>query len=285
MKIAVTGGTGFIGAAAVSSANAKGHEVWTFDRTDGHNIMGDLRHLEGAEAVVHLAGHLGTAELFQSVDEAVQVNVVGATRIMQWCADHNASYVGILMPDVFPSLYTATKVGSYRISESLRHAGLLRCAHVRAFNAYGPGQKFGAGHPQKIVPTFAVKAWRREPLPIWGTGHQWVDLVHVDDVGRMLIDTAELLHNWYQEGFTPFAHPVLDAGSGVSMSVYEVAMAVAKYAGWNANDVEIDYLPMRAGEIETEIRATGEGWDLLDWRPRHDLELLRATVEHYKQYA
>lgn len=290
MKIAVTGGNGFIGAATIKAALAAGHDAWSFDRSDGNDILGDLRGLKGAEAVVHLAGVLGTAELFDDVEQAIQVNVLGSHRIMDWCLRNNARYVGILMPDAFPSIYTATKIASQRLGSALHRFRSLDVVHVRAFNVYGPGQKHGPGHPQKIIPTFATNAWRREPLPIWGSGTQHVDLIHVDDVGRLLAEACGLR-------FT-ITDAIIDAGSGVAMSVYDVARYVCDYTGWTWKpadddsrflyktperaDMRMVFLPMRDGEKPTKLRAEGEGWEMLDWRPRHDLSLLRDTVDSYK---
>ena len=281
MKIAVTGGNGFIGAATIAAALDAGHNAWSFDRADGNDILGDLRGLRGAEAVVHLAGLLGTAELFDETEAAIMANVVGSHRIMNWCLENGAHYVGILMPDAFPSIYTGTKIASQRLATALHRFRGLQVTHVRAFNAYGPGQKHGPGHPQKIVPTFAHNAWRREPLPIWGTGLQGVDLIHVDDVGRLLVDACD-----------PSLSDdlIIDAGSGVSLTVYEVADYICNYTGWTLDSIEHEwdddprmlFLPMRDGEIPTHIKAEGTGWELLRWRPRHDMRLLQQTVDHYK---
>lgn len=286
MKVAVTGGLGFIGTATLSNGKARGHDIWAVDRASGGDILNDLGGLKGADAVIHLAGVLGTGELFQKLEEAVDVNVRGSARVMQWCIDNGASYIDIGMLDVFPSVYTATKVATDRLMDALVRAKYLRAARVRAFNAYGPNQHYGAGHPQKIIPTFSVKAWQRSPIPIWGTGTQSVDLVHVDDVARMLIDAVQLLDKGHQ-GFT------LDAGTGIMLSVNEVAAIVAEATGWECKTVNLytqiacaEYLPMREGEIESiNVVAKGDGWDLLDWRPRFDMDLLRETVHWYRDYA
>ena len=243
MKIAVTGGAGFIGAPTVLAAQKMGHQAWSVDRSSGGDIMGDLGGLDGADAVIHLAGVLGTAELFDTPDEAVQVNIQGALNVMTWCLDHDARYVGILMPDVFPSLYTATKIAAQRIATALYTNRGLPVAHVRAFNAYGPGQKWGPGHPQKILPTFAVQAWRRQPLGIWGTGTQTADMIHVDDIARMLVDAIGYTHE----------NAVFDGGTGIPMTVLQVAQVVARAAGWW--DPEKVHLPMRSGEVESHIEA------------------------------
>lgn len=268
MKIAVTGGGGFIGRAVVAEAESRGHDVWICDRDSGCDVTGDLNQLDGAQSVVHLAGVLGTHELFDEAEVAVEVNVMGSLKIMQWCREHDAQYTGILMPDVFPSIYTATKVASKRLADALHHSGGLKVSHVRAYNAYGPEQKFGPGHPQKIVPTFSVFAWNGLALPIWGSGAQMVDLIHVNDLARMLVD-ATLFHN----------NEVFDGGTGTALSVAAVAGFVNNVTG---NSAGAEFLPMRRGEVETNIKAGGEGWSLLGWKPEHSWDKLAETIEWYR---
>lgn len=268
MKIAVTGGSGFLGQATVRAAEAAGHEAWSFDRAHGHDILGDLAALRGADVVVHLAGMLGTSELFDSPEGAVHANVIGTLRVLRWCQENDAGYVGISMPPVFPSVYTATKVCATRLATAWHEAYELPVSHVCAFNAYGAGQKWGAGHPQKILPTFARAAWEGRPLPVWGDGEQTMDLVHSDDVGRMLVDAAQ-----HGDDVT------FDAGTGVAVTVNELASAVLDFTGSTAG---VEHLPMRKGETPTRIVAQGEGWDRLEWKPEHSWSRIASVVEWYR---
>lgn len=268
MKIAVTGGGGFIGQATLQQAQAEGHEAWSFDRSDGNDVTTDLSSLKGADCVIHLAGVLGTHELFATIQEAIDVNITGTSRVMTWCLDNGASYVGITMPDAFPSIYTATKIASQRLATALYHSRGLPVSHVRAFNAYGPGQKHGRGHPQKIVPTFASRAWRNVPIPIWGDGTQTVDLIHVDDIARILVAATKLTDN-----------EIVDAGTGTALSVNQVADFVLKITKSSAS---ADHLSMRDGEIPTKLVAEGEGWDLVGFRPEFSWPKLADTVRWYR---
>lgn len=268
MRVAITGGGGFIGQATLRYANETGHDAWSFDRHDGNDIMGDLTVLKGAECVIHLAGLLGTHELFNTVQDAIDVNITGAYRIMDWCLNNDANYVGITMPDAFPSIYTATKIATQRLATALYHSRGLRVCHVRAFNAYGPGQKNGPGHPQKIIPTFSTRAWRQIPIPIWGDGTQTVDLIHVDDIAKILVKAMSLTED-----------EVVDAGTGTAISVNQVAdyiLQVAKSAGG------VEYLDMRDGETPTKVVATGEGWDLISYQPYFRWDQLAETVRWYR---
>ncbi len=269
MKIAITGGRGFIGSATADAAEAQGHEVSFFDRRTGHDIMGDLSDLAGADAVIHLAGLIGTMELFDDIEQAVMVNTIGSLRVMQWCLTNDAQYVGILVPDVFPSVYCATKVGAQRLSTALHHAKGLKVSHVRAFNIHGPGQATaGNGHPRKFGPTFSVAGWRNEPIPVWGDGTNKVDLCTARDCGRMLVDACRFGND-----------EIFDAGTGTEVSVKDLAEFVIRVTGSTAG---IEYQPMRIGETPTNVAAKGEGWDLLDWRPSFSWSDLAETVQWYR---
>jgi UDP-glucose 4-epimerase len=268
MRIAVTGGAGFFGRATVQAAEAAGHEVTVFDRVLGDDILGDLDRLDGAGAVIHLAGLLGTSELFDTPEEAVDVNVKGTLRVLEWCRANGAAYVGITMPDPFPSVYTATRVAARRLATAWHQAYGLPVSTVRAFNGYGPHQAWGPGHPQKILPTFARAAWAGEPIPIWGDGEQGVDLVHSDDVGRMLVDAIRFGDD-----------ETFDAGTGRMVTVNELAGFVLDVTGSTAG---VTHLPMRPGEVPVHITARGEGWDLLDWKPAFDWDRVADVVRWYR---
>lgn len=275
MKVLITGGHGWIGRATAARLTLEGHEPIAFDRTSGHDVT-DLEDVlvetAGVDHVIHLAGLLGTHELLDQAERAVNVNVLGSLNVTVACSKHHIGLTQITMPRVNPSLYAATKSCAMDISEAWRHAERLRVSYVRAYNAYGPGQAYGGDHPQKIIPTFATKAWAEEKLPIWGNGSLSVDLVHVDDVARMLVAAMR-----FKDG------QVFDAGTGYKQSVLEVARDVIKIAGSKAG---IDYMPRRKGErthsTDRDV-AQGAGWDLLGgWHPVFDHDRLIEAVESYR---
>lgn len=289
MKVLVTGGNGWIGRATCRELERQGYDYLTFDRHPGPKsalVDGelDIRNerqvygaVLGADHVIHLAGVLGTHELLDSVHQAVDINVMGSINVIGACVKYDVPLTQITMPRVNPSVYAATKSCAMDLSEAMRHAEGLKVSYVRAYNAYGPGQAYGGDHPQKIIPTFASKAWAGEALPIWGNGMLWCDLVHVDDVARMLVAALGFGNG-----------QVFDAGSGYPQTVLEVARKVIRivedekgphYGG-------IMHLPPRKGE-RTESTdkdvATGEGWNLLEgWRPIFDPERFKDAVLSYR---
>lgn len=272
--VLVTGSRGFIGRAVVARLLAIGADVVPYDlpESDIRDPEAALEAVRRVDAVIHLAGVLGTHELFDCPGVAVDVNIHGSLNMMWACAQYDKQYTGITMPQVFPSIYTATKVATTSLADALHHSMNLRCSHVRAFNAFGPGQAHGPGHPQKIIPTFAVKAWSGEPLPVWGDGMQTVDLIYTDDLASILVYAARFGGN-----------QVFDGGTGAGKTVLQAAFDVCQIVGI---DPVIEFLPMRRGEIPTQIVAQREGWGVIPEsilpRSRNYLAQLQDTVMSYK---
>jgi len=283
MRIAVTGGAGFLGQATITAGRNAGHDMLVVDRTNELHpgvIVADVTDSDGlaralaehgVEHVIHLAGMLGTAELFDDPHTAVDVNVHGTLNVLEACHLLGAGYTGISMPPVFDSVYTATKVCADRLATAWHKSMGVRTSHVIAYNAFGAGQKHGPGHPQKIIPTFATEAWAGRPIPVWGDGEQTVDLIDARDIGRMLIEATRFGDD-----------QVFDAGTGYALTVNQVADYVNEVTGSTAG---IEYLPMRKGETPTHIVAEGRGWNLLGWQPLLDWSDLDQAILAYRPAA
>jgi UDP-glucose 4-epimerase len=270
-RVLITGGGGFIGQGVARAYAADG---WSVVITDRECDVRNPWEIEGAirehrpDLVVHLAGVLGTHELFDRVGEAIDVNVKGTANVLEACRKWEARYVGVTMPPVFPSIYTATKIAASKLATAYHHTYGLPVSHVQAFNAFGPGQAHGLNHPQKILPTFATEAWAGRPIPIWGDGLQGVDLIDVDELGQVFRAAGDHGDDW-----------IVDGGTGRSFTVLEVAEMVLDVTGSTAG---VQHLPMRRGEIATKIIAEGQGWDRLARPPQFTLAQLERCVHAYR---
>lgn len=278
-KIVVTGGSGLIGSIVSHELRSKGYTVREFDRhtNPAHDITNKQavqKALIGADTVIHLAGVLGTSELLKQPADAAYINTYGTANVLEACMDEEVRFLGISMPDAFidTSIYTITKTAGINMAKALHTQMGLPVAHVRAFNAYGPGQHVGGKSPRKIVPAFACEAWLGRPLIVWGDGTQGVDLISTYELGRLFCTIVER---------GEFKGETYDGGSGVLRTVNEVAEMVL--AATNKPGLRIQHMPMRLGETPTAIRATGEGWDKIGWQPSPFIDsLFQHTVDSYQ---
>jgi nucleoside-diphosphate-sugar epimerase len=276
VRVLVTGSSGFIGQHLCAELTRRGHVPVPFDRSDGADVAdaGQFAfacRTSRAEAIINLAGVLGTPELFGSEYGAVRVNVLGAVNVYDAAASYGLPVVqigtghkGQLNP------YAVTKGAAEDLG--LARARWLgeKIAIVRAFHVYGPGQlpgpPYGPASVHKFFPTFACAALNGERLELCGGGAQLIDPVHVSDVAVALADAIG----------GPYGQ-VTEAGCGKPVSVSQVAGAILIEAGfvpWRTEDVS-----SRPGEPQdAEVVATApvcrNPWPYL----------IGETVDWYRQW-
>jgi UDP-glucose 4-epimerase len=143
-------------------------------------------------------------------------------------------------------------------------------AVVRAYHAYGPGQKVCPPHGQakvrKIVPSFVCRALTGMPVEVNGSGRQLIDLIHVDEVARILVAAIG----------GPY-HKVIEAGTGRPRSVFDVASLIVEEC---ESDSPVTFLPQRAGEpYRADVYAAEPQSDLpFPWRLDETIEYYRSQV-------
>lgn len=239
--IVVTGGSGFIGTAVMAELDRRGWKGSTFDHPDSILDMEALSEaIGGATAVINLAGRLGTSETFGVERDTARVNIIGALNVADVCRTFDVPMVQIGTGHKGqPNPYAITKGCAEDLLLGRAQTGQAINV-VRAYHAYGPGQKafppHGKSAVRKIIPSFVCRALSGMPVEVTGSGAQLIDLVHVDEVARILVDATE----------GPWG-TVLEAGTGHPLSVLETAETVIKLTRSTST---IEHLPLRPGEPE-----------------------------------
>lgn len=186
MKIALTGGTGFVGQSLVEHALAAGHRVAALARREQPPregvewITGDLadrqalERLSGdAEAMVHVAGVVNAPDRagFEEGNVAGTQNVVSASEKAGVPRFVFVSSLSAREPEL--SDYGASKA---RAEEIVGSSG-LDWSIVRPPAIYGPRDR-------EMLELFKAAKWGIVPVPKQGRA----SVIHVEDLARLLIE-------------------------------------------------------------------------------------------------
>jgi nucleoside-diphosphate-sugar epimerase len=285
MRVIVTGGSGFLGSFACERLKEQGHEVAVVDISkprwtpwaEWHSL--DVTQESSVEAipaldpnaVVHLAGVLGTAETFQAPQETVRINTVGTVNVLEACKRSSAHYLGIETGTPWLSPYAISKRAASDFARGYVQAFGLKASVLKVFNSYGPRQD-GTGKVNKIIPRFAVNAIQGMPVPIFGSGEQVIDVHHAEDVAECFARALEM---------APGSGEIIEVGSGIPITVREVAERILEVVG----EGSITHLPRRLGEgYEYPVADTTMARRLLGFVPEPLDDRLKETVEWYRQH-
>ncbi|PTX50135.1 dTDP-glucose 4,6-dehydratase [Melghirimyces profundicolus] len=116
-----------------------------------HHLLEEARQAKHLERMVHVS----TDEVYGSVPQ-------GRTREEAPLSPGNP--------------YSATKAGSDLLCMAYHNTYGLNVTITRCTNNYGPNQ-----HPEKMIPRFILNALQDRPLPVYGSGLQQRDWIHVED--------------------------------------------------------------------------------------------------------
>ncbi len=185
MKIAVTGGTGFVGRAFIARALEAGHDLRALARSPQEPragitwIAGDLADrealatlVESVDAVVHIAGVVNAPDAsgFEAGNVTGTLNVVEVAAAEGVRRFVHVSSLSAREPEL--SAYGASKARGEKVVK----ASLLDWTVVRPPAIYGP-------HDKEVFELFRAARWGVVPVPKGGKA----SLIHVDDLARLLL--------------------------------------------------------------------------------------------------
>ena len=282
MNILITGASGFIGKSLVRQLIKEEHRVIAFDIKKSNIgtefVQGDIvtfdfdKILNDVDIVFHLAGLLGTTELFHRIKEAEKINVLGTLNLLESMRKNDVNKIVFTSkPNMWKyNVYTITKENCERYLHMYREIYGFKTTITRPFNVYGPEEYLT--EYRKAIPYFIIAALKGKTLEIFGDGKQTMDAIYVDDTTEALILCAEKL---------PLE--TVEIGTGIPVGVNELAKKILELTGTNS---EIRHLPMRRGEMDSgDIRADGKMEQLIGFKPKITLEEgLKKTIEWYKEH-
>ncbi len=307
--IAITGAAGYIGSRVLVELQEQ-HPDWTitaldnFYRGDIQSVgdVGvehvDIRHrdrledaLTGADIVMHLAAVSGVDDCTENDDLAYEVNVQGTENVAWFCRKTGAglifpfSMAVIGDPQSFPitvdhprdpmNWYGRTKLLSERAIETFAD-GAFPAHQFMISNLYGSheidGQTVSKG---TVINFFVSRALSGETLTVYEPGTQSRNFVHVKDVARAYVRSAERMVSQLADGET--GTEKYEIASEEDPGVHAVARLVRDIAAETAGiDADVELVENPRGDDETLVDSfaveTSRAREELGWRPEYDIE-------------
>jgi len=304
MKILVTGGAGFIGSHVVDRYLALGHEVHVADnlstgKRDNVNKAAKLHEVdicgpemrsiilkEKFDIINHHAAQISVVNSMVAPEMDAKINVLGLLNVLRACADSKSVRKIIFVSSggavygekqTFPineseipeplSPYAITKLAGELYVKALCRAAGIRYVILRYANVFGPRQD---PHGEAGVVAIFSKLMISGKIPnIYGDGSAVRDYIYVKDVAEVNTLALEGIDN-----------DVINVCTASGTSVNKLFAMMAEILGF---DKKPNYLPKRAGELDTSIIDNKKCERLLNFKPVYTImEGLRETVHYFK---
>lgn len=305
MRIAVFGGSGFIGSNLTRRLLADGHSLNIFDHHSTSSLnqehhpqvcrfFGDFRIqqdfssvVEGCDAVFHLISTALPSTSSKNTLNDVQENLIPTIRLVE---SMNANGVTKL---IFPSSggtvygqaqhvpitekhptepivsYGATKLAIEKYLYVYRQESALKPICLRITNPYGPG--FRPESPQGAVGAFLYRALKDQPIEIWGKGDTQRDYLYIHDLVNALVATLNYAGSEH----------VINISTGVGTTLLELVDHIQSILN---KRLDVRFRDTRGFDVQTNILNSDLAKSELHWMPSTSLaEGIGATSTWLKR--
>ena len=172
------------------------------------------------------------------------------------------------------SPYAASKAASDHLIRAWHHTYGLPILITSCSNNYGPYQ-----FPEKLIPLTIISALESKPLPVYGTGENVRDWLHVDDHAEALLLVAE--QGAVGQSYNIGGHNEY-TNIDVVRSICRLFDELAPDASIGPREQLIRFVADRPGHDARYAIDAAKIARELDWQPRHTFESgLRDTVLWY----
>lgn len=205
MKILITGHRGFVGTEFWKKLDTPDNELTGIDIIEGNDARTFFRENDTYfDMVIHLAAVVGGRKTIEGNPLSVAVDLSIDSELFQWALRTRPGRIVYYSSSAAYPVRLQQRVGSVRLEESHINLDQIESAdltygwakltgeylaqfaeaegvrvHIfRPFSGYGETQALD--YP---FPSFIMRAFDRvDPFPIWGSGNQTRDFIHIDDI-------------------------------------------------------------------------------------------------------
>jgi dTDP-glucose 4,6-dehydratase len=304
MKIVVTGGAGFIGSEMVRQLSRTSDQVIVIDsltyagNKDSISVVADRIQFEKidirdkhaikvffantkVDAVVNFAAETHVDNSIASPEIFLETNILGTFNLLEAAREHKFRFLQVSTDEVYGSIhegefkesdkldpsspYSASKASAELLLQSYVTTYSIEALGVRCSNNYGYYQ-----NREKLIPAFIERITRGQKLPVYGTGRNVREWIHVSDSIAAIIKVlnAGKVGEFYNISSHDFQENI------------EVARKIIEF--FHGDQSCIEYVKDRLGHDfryaidSSKIRAE------LDWAPLVDFEVgLTETIQWY----
>ena len=237
--------------------------------------------LEGADAVIHLAGQPGVRLSWAGFQAYVDRNITATHRLLEAARRTHVPRLVLASSSsvygnasTYPtsedsptrpfSPYGVTKLAMEHLARAYGENWGLPVVLLRYFTVYGPGQR-----PDMGMHRFIAAAARGEPVTVYGDGQQVRDFTYVSDAVAATMAAAMV--------DVPPAS-VLNVAGGSSSTVNEVVGLVGECMGCT---IATRWVAEEHGDVRITVGAINRARRLLHWEPEVPLqEGIKRQVTH-----
>ena len=304
MKIVVTGGAGFIGSEMVRQLAQTSDQVIVIDsltyagNRDSISTVADQirfekidirdnRRIEDffantkVDAVANFAAETHVDNSISSPEIFLQTNILGTFNLLEAAREYKFRFLQVSTDEVYGSIregefkesdkldpsspYSASKASAEMLLQAYITTYSIEALGVRCSNNYGHYQ-----NREKLIPAFIEKMVSGEKLPVYGTGKNVREWIHVSDsvAGIIKVLMAGKVGEFYNISSSDFQENI------------EVTRKIIEF--FNGDESCIEYVEDRLGHDfryaidSSKIRAE------LDWVPVIKFEEgLAETIQWY----
>ncbi len=181
----------------------RGHPAYRFTKGDICDPAAVRDAMRGCDVVVNFAAETHVDRSIENAQDFILTDTVGVyvlleearrvgvRRFVQISTDEvYGEILGASATEEAPLLarnpYAASKIGGDRLAYAYFATYDVPTIVTRCSNNYGPYQ-----FPEKLIPLFVTNALEGKPLPVYGTGRNVRDWIHVEDHCRALVALLE----------------------------------------------------------------------------------------------
>lgn len=298
MKIAVTGGAGFLGRHLCRALSNEGHQLKVIDLRENPDFptsIADIRDadsmkevLTDVDVVFHLAALIEAGESVKNPQSFIETNILGSLHVLEAMKENNISTLIFSStaavygePDTVPIVensktipinpYGVTKLALEGLLSSYVAAHNMTGIALRYFNLYGPEESH---QPEThAIPRFIKQVYEGSEVTIWGSGEHQRDYIYISDIVDAHIQALELAKN------QPHKYHYMNLSTEKPTSVLEVVNHIESVMGKKAH---IKHFDARPGDPLVLYADASKARKLLNWQAQVDIKTgLEKTVRYF----